>query len=119
MPGRGPACRVEGRRAAHLFVLLLACYLTLDFADPSMPGALNFDVDLNKDVVLTNIPTKHDEPKQHMLALPACVASVVEQLNIIPRPSLLAPRWAVPGWLVKLSQSRSPGHETSPTTEDD
>jgi hypothetical protein len=116
---RGPACRPERRGAARLFVLLLACYLSLDFADPTMPGALNFDVDLNKDVVLTNIPTKHDEPKQHLLALPACMASVIEQLSVIPRPSLLAPRWAVPGWLVKLSQSRSPGDETSPTTEDD
>src|SRR6266545_1930254 len=60
--------------------------LFYDAAPPFLPGSLNFNVDLNKDVVLTNIPTEQGEPKQHMLALPACVASVVEQLNIIPRP---------------------------------
>jgi hypothetical protein len=119
MLGRGLACRVERRRATHLFVRLLACYLTLDFADPSMPGALNFNVDLNTDAVLTNIPSKQDEPMQRMLALPACVVPVVDQLKMILLPSPLAPRWAVPGWLVKLRQSRTPGSETSPTTEDD
>ena len=116
---RGPARRLERRRPAHLFVLLLACYLTLDFADPSMPGALNFDVDLNKDVILTNVPTKQDEPMQRMLALSTRVAPVVEHLKIIPRPTPLAPRWGSPGWLIKLRQSRTPGNDSPPTTEDD
>jgi hypothetical protein len=116
---RGPAGRPERRRAAHLFVLLLACYLTLDFADPSMPGALNFNVDLNKDVVLTSAPVKQDGTDRHLPALPDCVASVVEQLKNNRRPSRSAFSRAVPGWVVTLRQSHSPGSETPPTTEDD
>jgi hypothetical protein len=43
------------RRVWHLVILLLAGYLALDFTDPNIPGALNFNVDLNTDGVLTEI----------------------------------------------------------------
>jgi hypothetical protein len=74
-----------------------------------MPGALNFNPDLNTDVVLTNTPAKQDDTKQHMPALPISVASIFAPLNVTGHPSPLAPRWRVPGWLAKLRQSRTPG----------
>ena len=100
MRGRGPACRVEGRRAAHLLVLLLACYLTLDFADPSMPGALNFNVDLNHDIVLTTAPAKPADTKQALPALPPLATAVARQTSAALRPRPLALSRAVPEWAV-------------------
>ena len=69
-----------GRRC-YLFVTFLALYLALDFADPSMPGALNFNVDLNHDVVLAKVVSKIDEASEHLPALPARTASAVREID--------------------------------------
>ena len=95
-----------GRRC-YLFVAFLTFYLTLDFADPSMPGALNFNVDLNHDVVLAKVVSKIDEASEHLPALPARIAPAMRQIDhrgIGQRFS----RHVIADWLVdlRLAQSR-------------
>ena len=94
-----------GRRC-YLFVAFLTFYLTLDFADPSMPGALNFNVDLNHDVVLAKVVSKIDESSDHLPALPARIAPVMREIDrgISQRFS----RYVMADWLVdlRLAQSR-------------
>jgi hypothetical protein len=54
---------MHGHYFAHVnyFVVVLAFYVALDFADSSMPGGLNFNVDLDHDVVLAKVASKIDE----------------------------------------------------------
>ena len=94
-----------GRRC-YLFVAFLTFYLTLDFADPSMPGALNFNVDLKHDFVLVKVVSKIDESSDHLPALPARTAPVMREIDrgISQRFS----RHIMADWLVdlRLAQSR-------------
>ena len=96
---------VHGRNSIS-FVFFLALYLGLDFADPSMPGALNFDVNLNHDVVLAKVVSKIDETSEQLPALPARIAPVMREIDrgISQRFS----RHIMADWLVdlRLAQSR-------------
>jgi hypothetical protein len=93
----------------YLFVATLALYLALDFADPSMPGALNFNVDLNHDVVLAKVASKIHESSEQLPALPARIAPVMREIDrgISQRYS----SFVIADWLVglRLAQS-SPKH---------
>ena len=97
---------VHGRNPLS-FVFFLALYLALDFADPSMPGALNFDVNLNHDVVLAKIVSKIDDTNEQLPALPARIAPAMREIDrrgIGQRFS----RHVIADWLVdlRLAQSR-------------
>ena len=97
-----------GRRC-YPFVAFLALYLALDFADPSMPGALNFNVDLNHDVVLAKVVSKIDESSEHLPALPVRIAPVMREIDrgIGQRFS----RYVMADWLVGLRLAQgSPRH---------
>src|SRR5436190_20992406 len=87
------------------FVFFLALCLGLDFADPSMPGALNFDVNLNHDVVLAKVVSKIDETSEHLPALPARIAPVMREIDrgISQRFS----SFVMADWLVALRLAQS------------
>ena len=93
-----------GRRC-YVFVAFLALYLALDFADPSMPGALNFNVDLNHDVVLAGVASKIYESSEQLPALPVRIAPVMREIDrgISQRFS----RYVIADWLVDLRLARS------------
>jgi hypothetical protein len=118
VPRRGRACRVARRRAVHLFVVLLACYLSLDFADQGIPGALNFD--LNKILAFTEAPVQQDDTRHHpILTQGASMASPSDKAATMRRQSSLPHEVALPQWLGKLRQSHSPGIATPAASEDD
>ena len=103
---KGLDANSHGRRC-YLFVVFLVLYLALDFADPSMPGALNFNLDLNHDVVLAKVVSKIDDPREHLPALPTRIAPVmlgIDRRRISQRFS----RYVIADWLVdlRLAQSR-------------
>jgi hypothetical protein len=58
------------------FTFVVMVYLTLDFADPNLPGALNFDPDQSVDAVSTHVRSQFPAPKPVML--PEHLASPVE-----------------------------------------
>ena len=93
-----------GRRC-YLSVSFLALYLALDFADPSMPGALNFNVDLKHDFVLAKVVSKIDESSDHLPALPARTAPVMREIDrgISQRYS----SFVMADWLVALRLAQS------------
>ena len=100
---------VHGRNPisfVFFLALYLALYLALDFADPSMPGALNFNVDLSHDVVLAEVVSKIDDTNEQLPALPARIAPVMREIDrgISQRFS----RYVMADWLVdlRLAQSR-------------
>jgi hypothetical protein len=105
-----------GRRC-YLFVAFLALYLGLDFADPSMPGALNFDVALNHDIVLAKVVSKIDEASEHLPALPARIAPAMREIDrrgISQRFS----RYVIADWLVDLRIAQSRPRHAALSLED-
>ena len=96
-----------GRRC-YLFVAFLALYLALDFVDPSMPGALNFDVDLSHDVVLAKVVSEIDETSERLPGRPERIASVMRGIDRRGISQRLA-RHLIADWLVdiRLGQSRA------------
>lgn len=100
-------------------VLLIALYLTLDFADPSMPGALNFDADLNADVILHKARTSRIESAPATPQPPALHTPVVRQSA--PQPPSPGRRLSDPfvaDWLVQLRRAHAPGRTASPVADD-
>ena len=90
-------------RAVTLALLL---YLTLDFSDPNLPGALNFDLDQSIDGVHAQLRGQSPIAKQATVPAPAFVQDVTRpkvdveprRLNVIVRaPALDArPRTLLP-----------------------
>ena len=106
---------VHGRNPIS-FVFFLALYLGLDFADPSMPGALNFDVNLNHDVVLAKVVSKIDDTNEQLPALPARIAPVMREIDrgISQRFS----RHVIADWLVDLRLAQGRPRHAAPSLED-
>ena len=99
----------------YLFVFLLTFYLALDFADPSMPGALNFDVDLNHDVVLTKVPAKIDA-NDTSAVLPERTALIVDHVAA-NNPATRDSRYFMADWIGQLRLLHSHSHESSASDE--
>ena len=73
-------------------VILLA-YVTLDFADPNLPGALNFDVDQSIDGVHTQLRGQSLIAKGVSVPTPLFVQDATERKpQIMPRPVIVAVR---------------------------
>lgn len=101
---------MTGRR----LTLLLALYVTLDLANPWMPGAFVFDPDGSVDGAHRSLATPQ----------PPGGAGRVSRA---PRPEVADPRsdagprlgtMAQSGWLVDLRQAHSPSSEPPPPDED-
>ncbi len=63
------------------FVCVLLVYVSLDFSDPNLPGALNFDLDQSVDAVHTQLRGQ----------LPVAKSSILPASPILDGTRLLAP----------------------------
>jgi hypothetical protein len=54
----------------RVFAFAVLVYLALDFADPNLPGVLNFDVDQSVDAVSTQMRGHIPAPKPPMVPEP-------------------------------------------------
>jgi hypothetical protein len=99
-------------RARHL-VLLLGLYVSLDLANPLMPGAFNFNPDDSVDGVCV-----HCEVFRSRLAAistpPSIRDAALKRPIVTPQP---ADPPAVSDWLVDLRQRQSSSSEPSPTED--
>jgi len=75
-------------RAVAVAVLV---HLTLDFADPNLPGALNFDADQSVDAVSTHVHGHIPAPKPPMAPelLASHVVTPLRAFASIPRPPVI------------------------------
>ena len=98
----------------HRLALLIALYITLDFANPWMPGALNF----NPDESIDGITVQHHHPRPRLAALATPVPLRLEFTDVI-RGSTTPPVARVLGeWFVDLRQAHSAAFDSPPSLED-
>jgi len=97
-------------RHRRLFSVLLALYLALDFADPCVPGLLNFTIDFNRDAIPAKATAELEEPTLALLALAHRKVMQVEfpQPHRSPAPPVAR---FLGDWLptLRLPHERSPG----------
>ncbi|HEY7519901.1 MAG TPA: hypothetical protein VIE36_16560 [Methylomirabilota bacterium] len=66
--------------------VILLTYVTLDFADPNLPGALNFDIDQSIDGVHTQLRGQSPIAKAVSVPSPLFVRAATERKTpIVPR----------------------------------
>jgi hypothetical protein len=70
------------------FAFVLLVYISLDFSDPNLPGALNFDLDQSVDAVHTQL--RGQLPLAKSFILP--VAPIVEGARVLPPLEIAAVR---------------------------
>jgi hypothetical protein len=101
-------------RKRWLFILFVATYILLDFADPQMPGAYVFDLARSVDGVSTN----HAAARLHALPVAATPPQSGRMAKIPPanprRASILIPI----EWASVLRQAHSPSSDPPPPSED-
>ena len=100
-------------RHRRLFLMLFVLYLALDFADPAMPGLLNFTIGFNREAVQARASAEIEEPALALVALPHRKAIPAES----PSPRRISARAGAcffGDWLVTLRLS----HQPSPASSD-
>jgi hypothetical protein len=93
-------------------VLLVVLYVSLDFANPWIPGAFVFDSDESVDALV---------PRRDLPVIPETGAS---RSAVKLEPRALEPEGALParplsGWLVERKRAHAPSPDLSPPAEDD
>jgi hypothetical protein len=129
MPGTGHACKTnEVHGLGHLarlvlasaamksrwLTLLVVLYVTLDFANPLMPGAVNFDPDGS----VEGLPAQDRHPCLEFVGVPTPVPPSTESREV---PCVTARRPQEPDlceWLVDVRQARSNPSEPPSLSED-
>ncbi|HEV8436946.1 MAG TPA: hypothetical protein VGT40_02525 [Methylomirabilota bacterium] len=100
---------------ARRLALLIAFYITLDFANPWMPGALNFDADESVD----GITIQHHQPRPQFGPVPTPVPLRAELRPARQGAAVRPAAPAVSEWLVGVRQSHaSPSSDPPSPTED-
>jgi len=101
---------MNGRR----LTLLIALYVTLDFANPLMPGAVNFDPDES----VEGVTIQHHQPRPQFAVVPTAAPVRAESREA---PRLLARRSHAPAlreWFIDLRQAHARSSDPPPLTED-
>ena len=74
-------------------IVIVLTYVTLDFADPNLPGALNFDLDQSIDGVHTQLRGQSPVAKGVGVPAPLFVQDARDRKpQIMPRPVTVSPR---------------------------
>ena len=99
------------------FFLALIVYLTLDFANPLMPGAVNFDSDESVEGVTLHHP-RSKPLRSHVVGAPLSL-SVTAVPAVAPQARAERPRSPVPGdWLARVRLAHAGQSEPPPPTDD-
>lgn len=82
------------RDMCRRFAFVLLLYISLDFSDPNLPGALNFDLDQSVDAVHTQLRGQLPIAKTSLLPVSPIVDGVrlSAAFEATPRPVIVATR---------------------------
>ena len=105
----------QGVRPGWLLTLVLAAYICLDFSNPFVAGAFEFDADQSVDGIVMKVSRVHRDSLPLMVPVPDAVRGVEVSLALPPPPH---PRnFPSTEWVVVLREAHSGSSDRSSLAE--